>query len=89
MQRRREQARHEQRFGIGERVALGIEDVGVEDVRRRARQLVRDPRSTHVTISGSPAIVHRRRDMRSDLRIGHHRGQRDEQREGQRQKAGG
>ena len=44
VERRGEQPGHQQRLGIRERVALGIEDVGVEDVRRRDRQLMRDPR---------------------------------------------
>ncbi len=44
VQRRAHQRRDDQRFGERERVPLGIEDVPVEEPRRRAWQLVRHPR---------------------------------------------
>ena len=87
VQRRREQPGHEQRLGIRQRVALGIEDVGVEDVRRRVRQLMRDPGQHpghHQRIAG---IVHAVGHAQH-LRVGHHRGQRDEEREREREKRG-
>ena len=44
VQRGAHERRDDQRLGEGERVARRIEDVAVEEVRGRARQLVRDPR---------------------------------------------
>ncbi len=44
MQRRAHQRRDDQRLGERQRVPLGIEEVPVEEPRRRAWQLMRDPR---------------------------------------------
>jgi hypothetical protein len=42
--RRTEQRRHDQRLGKGERVLRGIEDIGLEKMKRRAGKGVRNPR---------------------------------------------
>ena len=88
LQRRGEQARHQQRLGIRQGVALRVEDVGVEDVRGRVRQLMRNPRQHpghHQRIGGIVNPV----GHTQDLRVGHHRGKRYEERQRQRQKRAG
>ena len=75
-QRRGRQGRHQHRVRVCERPRLGIEDVGVEEVPRIPRQLVRDPREAPrrqqriADIDADPAVDD------PDLRIGHHNRQR-------------
>ena len=61
VQRGAHQRRDDQRLGEGERVALGIEDVAVEEVRGRARELVRDPRQDPLVQLGVGVVVARQR----------------------------
>ena len=84
-QRRREHRRDEQRLRIGERAAFGVEDVGIEEMRRRARQLMRDPRQRPCVQQRIAVVVDAVAEM-EDLRIGHHGGQRREDDEHRREK---
>ena len=84
LQRRRHEARQEQRFGESQRLALGIEDVGVEQPRRRPRQLVRHPRERPGIQQRIAVVVHAVAQMQH-LRIGHHGGQRRERQQHRRE----
>ena len=84
VQRRRHDARQEQRFGEGQRLALGIEDVGVEQPRRRARQLVRHPGQRPCIQQRIAVVVHPVVQVQR-LRIGHHGGQRREHQQHRRE----
>ncbi len=74
LQRRGERAGDDERLRVGERVALRVEDVRVEEVARSARQLVRHPRQhprDHERIARIvDAVLHAKH-----LRVGHHRRQ--------------
>ena len=52
-------AGHDQRLGEGQRVVRRIEDVGLEQVQRIARQLVRDPRQDPLVQLGVGVVVAR------------------------------
>ncbi len=61
VQRGAHQSLDDQGLGKGERVALGIENVAVEEVRGRARELVRDPRQDPLVQLGVGVVVARQR----------------------------
>ena len=81
-------ARHEQRLGERERLPLGIEDVRVEQTRRRARQLVRHPRQRPRLDQRIAVVVHTVVQVQH-LRIGHHGGQDREQDQRRREETPG
>ena len=70
--------RREQRFRIGERPALGGEDIPVEQMRRRERQLVRNPAQRPQVQERIARVVHGVLHM-PHLRVRHHGGQHREQ----------
>ena len=74
MQRRRENARQQQRLRVRERPALGIEDVGVENAGRSAWQLMGNPRQDPRFEQRIPIVVHAIVQM-EHLRVGHHGGE--------------
>ena len=88
VQRRDDEARHDQRLGERERVPLGVEDVGVEQMRGRTGQLVRHPRQHPRHHQRIPVVMHTVPHVQ-DLRVGHDRGQEREQDERRREEAPG
>ena len=89
MQRGDDDAWNEQRFGERQRVSLGIEHIGVEEMRRRARQLMRDPRQHPRHHQRIPVVVHAVGQV-EDLRVRHHGGQdREEEQHGEEKAFGG
>ena len=48
---------HEQRFRKHQRSAFGIEDVGIEELERRTRELVRDPRVSASLTHPCPDLI--------------------------------
>ena len=77
-QRRHDDGRQQERFGKCERAALGIKGVGVEEPRRRARQLVRHPRERPRVQQRIAVVVHAVPQM-EHLRIRHQTRQRQVQ----------
>ena len=61
LQRGAHQRRDDQRFGEGERIMFGIEDVAFEEMRRRAGELVGDPGQDPLVQLGIGVVVARQR----------------------------
>ena len=75
MERCRQDARQQKRFRERERLALWIKGVGVEQTRRRPRQLMRHPGQRPGVQQRIAIVMHAVVEMQR-LRIGHHGGQR-------------
>ena len=80
-ERRAGDRRHEERFGVRERVALRIEDVGVEEMSRIGEECVRIPREDPLVQHGVGIVVAREPRRRARERPGVRDRQRQEQRE--------
>ena len=77
-QRRADETFDDHRVGVGQSPRFGVEDVAVEDVRRRRRERVREPpQAPHVEVD--VLMFPRARAEVFDLRPRHGRRQRDEQ----------
>ena len=68
-------------IGVRERVGLGIEDVGIEQMPWIARELVRVPRQNPFVMHGIGGVVARQPARSRRQRPGVHDGEQDEERE--------
>ena len=80
-QRRAHQRLHEHVFRESECVRLGEKDVGVEQMQRRARQLVRDPADDPFVQHGVAIVVTRPQTWRRGERPGVQHGHGGEERQ--------